>query len=519
MKMTQYNLLKNKWFWLVFLFCGTTWLLMESGGNYQFSLAWATENNETIATQHTIMIGGEEVAYTATVGFCPIINRKSGTEQAQIFYIAYTREGVDNQVNRPVTFAFNGGPGVASMLLHLGALGPRVVEKSEDGTKLIPPPYGVVDNPNSLLDITDLVFIDPVGTGYSTVMGNADTTQFWGVSEDVHNTAEFIRAYLTRNGRAISPIFIAGESYGGTRAAGLAKVLQDGGIYPAGIICISPVFDLENIQWSSLGDRALALTIPTYAAAAWYHKKISPRLQGNLDLTLQEVRLWVENDYLKALWKGNALSGEEREQIISRLSEYTGLPPEYIEKNNLRVFEDDFATELLEEKGLSIGIYDARVTFPGPYEDEDDPSFFLLTGPFKSSIADYFKKELRYENQLSYLSGSAEVYEKWNWESGRPAPKYAGTVSLGYPDVSAELSKAMRRCEFLKVFIASGVYDLECPYDSILYSVNHFDLPPERRDNITLRLYSGGHMIYTNPAAHAALKKDLSEFYQEVLGE
>ena len=519
MKMTQNNMLKNKWFWLVFLVCGTTWLLMELSGINQFSLAWAAENNETIVTRHAIMVGGEKIAYTAAVGFIPIVDRKSGMEEAKIFYIAYTREGIEDQSNRPVTFAFNGGPGVASMLLHLGAFGPRVVEKSEDGTRLLPPPYGVVDNPNTLLDITDLVFIDPVGTGFSKVVGNTDATQFWGVSEDVYNITEFIRAYLTGNGRAISPIFIAGESYGGARAAGLAKGLQDSGIYPLGIICISPVFDFENIQWSSLGDRALALAIPTYAAAAWYHKKINPRLQGDLDMALQEVRHWVENEYLKALWKGNALTDEEREQIITRLSEYTGLSPEYIEKNNLRVFEDDFATELLGEKGLSIGIYDVRVTFPGPYEDEDDPSFFILTGPFKASLADYFKKELQYENHLSYLSGSAEVYEKWNWESGRPTPKYSGTVSLGYPDVSAELSKAMRRCEFLKVFIASGVYDLECPYDSVLYSVNHFDLPPERHDNITLRLYPGGHMIYTNPEAHTALKKDLAEFYREALGE
>ena len=519
MKMTQYNLLKNKWFCLVFLFCGTTWLLMELSGIYQFSLAWATEQNETIVTRHTIMVGGKEVAYTAAVGFCPIFDRKSGKEQAQIFYIAYTREGVDNQANRPVTFSFNGGPGVASMLLHLGAFGPRVVEKSKDGTRLLPPPYGVVDNPNSLLDITDLVFIDPVGTGYSHVVGDTNSQQFWGVSEDVHNVAEFIRAYLTGSGRTISPIFIAGESYGGTRAAGLAKVLQDEGIYPSGIVCISPVFDFENIQWSSLSDRALALSIPTYAAAAWYHKKINPRLQGDLDMALQEVRHWVENDYIKALWKGSALSSEEREQIILKLSDYTGLSKEYIDKHNLRVFEDDFATELLGEKGLSIGIYDVRVTFPGPYADEDDPSFFILTGPFKTSLSDYFKKELKYENPLSYLSGSAEVYEKWNWESGRPVPQYDGTISLGYPNISNWLCKAMRRCDFLKVFIASGVYDLECPYDSVLYSVNHFDLPAERRENITLRLYIGGHMIYTNPEAHAALKKDLVEFYRKVLAE
>ncbi|MEI6158032.1 MAG: peptidase S10, partial [Atribacterota bacterium] len=362
------------------------------------------------------------------------------------------------------------------------------------------------------------VFIDPVGTGYSHAVGDIDPHQFWGVMEDVNSVAEFIRAYLTENGRMLSPVCIAGESYGGTRAAGLVKVLQDNGIYPSGIICVSPVFDFENIQWSSLGDRAIALAIPTYAAAAWYYKKISSRLQGDLEKTLEEVRKWTNDEYVPALWKGNMLSPEVRKKIVDRLVEYTGLSPEYIDRMNLRVTEDDFATELLKDQGRAIGIYDVRVSFPGVYADEDDPSFFILTGPFKTSIADYFQKELQFTTDLVYLSGSGEVYEQWNWQSGRPAPKYAGTVTLGFPDISALLVQAMRRCGFLKVFIASGVYDLECPYESVTYSINHFNLPAERKQNISLHLYSGGHMIYTNPEAHRVLKQDLVDFYRQVLG-
>ncbi len=215
--------------------------------------AFASEINKTQVTHHTLMIQSEEIPYSATVGFIPIINPNSGSEQARIFYTAYNREGVENLENRPITFAFNGGPGVASMLLHLGAWGPRVVEKSQNGTRLMSPPYTLVDNPNTLLDITDLVFIDPVGTGFSRSTEGTDSTQYWGVSEDIHCIAQFIQSYLNQNGRSTSPVVIVGESYGGVRASGLAKVLQDNGVYPSGLIFISPVFDLGTIQWSSLG--------------------------------------------------------------------------------------------------------------------------------------------------------------------------------------------------------------------------------------------------------------------------
>jgi carboxypeptidase C (cathepsin A) len=509
----------NKKVWLVILICGFLSLYIGLNGINPNYMALAKPDNETQVTHHTLGIYDEEMNYSATVGFIPIVDQKSQTEQARIFYIAYNRQGIEKFEKRAITFAFNGGPGAASMMLHLGVLGPRVVEKSKDGTRLMPPPFRLVDNPNTLLDITDLVFIDPIGTGYSRMTGGADPTQYWGVSEDVRCIAQFIQSYLNHNGRSTSPVIIAGESYGGVRGSGLAKVLQDIGVYPSGLIFISPVFDLGTIQWSSLDDRALALTIPTYAAAAWYHKKIHPDYQGDLDSVLQEVRAWVENHYLKALWRGNALSEEERDKIVEKLSQYTGIAEDFIREKNLRVYEDDFASELLNDKGLALGIYDARVTIPGTYVDEDDPSYFLIGGPFKSCLADYLKNDLQFESNLSYLSGSAEVYEKWNWESGRPVPKYEGTVSLGYPNQNEELSKALRRSDFLKVFIASGVYDLECPYDSVLYSINHLDLPAERRNNITLRIYPGGHMLYTNPEALAQLKKDLEEFYQDILGE
>lgn len=509
----------NKKIWLIFLFCGFLILYFGLSSMNPSLMALANPDNEAKVTHHTLRINDQEINYLATVGFVPIIDQKTQTEQARIFYIAYNRQGIANLEKRSITFAFNGGPGASSMMLHLGAFGPRVVEKSKDGTRLIPPPFRLVDNPNTLLDITDLVFIDPIGTGFSRMIGGADPTQYWGVSEDIRCIAQFIQTYLNQNGRSTSPVIIAGESYGGVRGSGLAKALQDIGVYPSGLIFISPVFDLGTIQWSSLDDRALALTIPTYAAAAWYRKKIHPNYQGDLDSVLQEVRAWIENEYLKALWKGSALGKEERDKIVEKLSQYIGISEDLIQEKNLRIYEDDFASELLRDKDLALGIYDARVTIPGTYVDEDDPSYFLIGGPFKSCLAHYLKNDLQFESNLSYLSGSAEVYEKWNWESGRPVPRYEGTVSLGYPNQCEELSKALRRSDFLKVFIASGVYDLECPYDSVLYSINHLNLPVERRNNITLHLYPGGHMLYTNPEAHAKLKRDLQEFYQDILGE
>jgi len=419
---------------------------------------------------------------------------------------------------RPVTFLYNGGPGVASMFLHMGAFGPKVIPQSGDGTQPLPPPYRATENPNTLLDITDMVFVDPVGTGFSQATEGVDSSQFWGEAEDVKAVGEFIREYLTHRKRWVSPVFILGESYGGVRTAGLARYLQDVGIHPRGLILISPVLDMENIQWSSMGDRALVLSVPAYAVAAWYHKKSAFGPGKSLKEIHEMAWQWSQSEYLATLWKGSALPPEEKKRVAARMSELVGLPVELIEQSNLRVLADDFATELLRPEGKSISVYDGRITALGPYTgDENDQTMFNLSGPLKACINDYLQHELRLNIIRPYMSGNAEVYLKWNWESGRPPPASPDSLNLGYPDARPLLAQAMKRSESLKVFVASGLFDLECPYESVLYTIDHLELPQERRKNIILHGYPGGHMLYFNPEAHSKLKVDLTLFYKEVL--
>lgn len=476
--------------------------------------------NDTAVTQQAITLDGSTLAYTATAGFIPLTDPGSSREVARIFYVAYVRDGLKDPEERPLTFAFNGGPGAASMFLHLGALGPKTIPRSPDGTELLPPPYSLEDNPNTLLDLTDLVFIDPVGTGFSEPVGGTDPRKFWGCTEDLDSLGAFIREYLTREGRWRSPLFIAAESYGGFRAAGLARNLQDKGAYVMGLVMISPAIDFSTIQWSSPGDEAKILSLPSYAATAWYHKKITPRLRKDLDAALSEVRAWSVSHLLPAYWAGQTLSKEEKKALAGQMAEYIGVSPEWILANNLRVREREFAGEILRAEGHSVSVYDSRVTAWGPYTgDDNDLGMFDLAGLLKTTINDYIRKDLAFTGGGEYRSGNAQVYLEWNWETGRPAPVNADSISTGYPDARPWLEQALKRAAFLKVFIASGLFDLEVPYDSVLYTINQLDIPDERRSHIALHTYLGGHMFYANPDAHRELKKDLEKFYKSVLDQ
>jgi carboxypeptidase C (cathepsin A) len=469
-----------------------------------------------VETQHTITLGGETFSYLARTGFIPLLDGEDKIV-AQVFYVAYEKES-EERAKRPLTFLYNGGPGAASMFLHMGAFGPKVIPRSEDGTGPVPFPYRAVENPNTLLDVTDMVFVDPVGTGFSHAVAGVDPTQFWGEKEDVAAVGKFIQAYLTERQRWVSPIFVIGESYGGVRTAGLGKYLQDAGIPPRGLVLISPVLDMENIQWSSMGDRALVLSIPAYATAAWYHNKIEPGPKTTAEEIHETAWQWSQDEYLNALWKGEALSLQEREGLAARMSNLIGVSSGIITQNNLRLFADDFATELLQAEGRSISVYDVRMTAEGPYTgDENDQTMFTYSGPLKACINDYLQSELGLDVTRPYMSGNAEVYLKWNWQSGREAPVSPDSLNLGYPDERPELAQAIKRSESLKVFIASGLFDLECPYESVLYTINHLGLPPDRRGNISLNTYPGGHMLYFNPQAQEELKHDLARFYKTVL--
>ena len=426
---------------------------------------------ESSLTHHSINLNGQKVKYAATVGFVPILDDKTGESMASFFFTAYTLEGEENPSQRPITFAFNGGPGSSSIWLHLGAFGPKKVKLTSDSKELLPPPYYLVDNDYSILDLTDLVFIDPIGTGFSRFEGKAKGKDFWGVQEDINVTAEFIRLYLSRNQRWASPLYLAGESYGTTRAAGLSTALQNIGIFPTGIILISPILDYSLSIDNLSNDRVYILNLPTYAATAWYHKKIASRLQGNLDQTLNEVREWCQTNYLTALWKGNTLSKEERNQIINRLVDYTGLPFDFIDRNNLRVSVYDFADEILKNQKSMVSIYDSRVIGYGDFDISNDPILAVISGgPFISTMNDYLQTQLNFKTDRTYIPSSEEAHVLWNW-----IDKEQG--DMGFPNTGFNLCNALKRTGFLRIFVASGLYDLVTPYDNTVHLVNHFDLP------------------------------------------
>jgi len=458
-------------------------------------------------TDHTVTVAGKKLNYRARAELMPVFDDK-GDEMGRVFYVAYSRTKVSGK-DRPVTFAFNGGPGSSSLFLHMGAFGPKVVKSSPDGIGLPRPPYVVQDNEDTILEDTDLVFVDPIGTGFSRGFDPDSSESFWGVSEDVASVAQFIRMYLTREGRWGSPIYIAGESYGGIRATGLASALMDMGIMPSGIILVAPVASYGDLVPDSSNDRPYIHALPAMAAAAWYHGKLPEDLQSlPLEKVLYNARDWASGTYLKALWDGNGLSEEEFEAVLEGLNRYTSLPERDIKSLNLRVPPAVFLSGLLQDDRLMISRYDTRLTGPGGWYDYgEDPMFTLVGAPYYTAFMSYLRDELDFSTDREYLSGNDEALYRWNFQSGSEA-------FVGYPNTVDLLASAMRRCDFLKVFVAMGAYDMTCTADSILYTLGRLDVPVERlKENVTVKTYDGGHMMYTNPSAKAALKSDLDRFF------
>ncbi len=465
-------------------------------------------------TQHQITLDGKIVSYKATTGFLPCYNQK-GEKTARMFYTAYTKAPHKKISTRPLTIAFNGGPGSSSLYLHMAAFGPKVVSLG-NGIDLTRPPYRVVDNKNTLLDITDLVFVDPIGTGFSETIDQDDEKLFWGVEEDIESIAEFIRLYLTRNERWESPLFIAGESYGGTRAAGLSAHLQDMGIYPTGIILISPALSFTTLIDVPGNDIPYILNVSAMAAAAWYHQKIDVHYrETSLEDLLQEVRSWSENQYAKALWQGNALSETEYTEVARQLAAYTGLSEELIRAHNLRVPMDQFLGKLLQKERRSISFYDGRVTahsiWSNEYSFQDDPITINTTGPLVTAFNSYLEQNLRFSTDKKYISINLTIEGQWHWASGMSAG------DMGYPETFTSLGRALRKADFLQVFLAIGLFDMICVHDASIYEIHRMNIPPEALDRITIALYSAGHMSYTDPASHHKLKEDLVNFYRDAL--
>lgn len=465
-------------------------------------------------TQHEITLDGKILSYKATTGFLPSYNEK-GEKTARMFYTAYTKTPDEKPSTRPLTIAFNGGPGSSSIYLHMAAFGPKVVSLG-NGIDLTKPPYRIVDNKNTLLDVTDLVFVDPVGTGFSETIQQNDEKLFWGVEEDIDSMAEFIRLYLTRNERWESSLFIAGESYGGMRASGLSAHLQDMGIYPTGIILISPALSYTSLVDVPGNDIPYIHNVSAMAATAWYQQKIDVHYREiNLQDLLQEVRSWSENKYARALWQGNALSETEYTEVARQLAAYTGLSEGLIRAQNLRVPMYQFLGELLEKERRSISFYDGRVTahsiWSNEYSFQDDPIIINVTGPLVTTFNSYLEQNLRFRTDRKYIPINLTIEGRWDWASGMPAG------DMGYPETFTSLGRALRKADFLQVFLAIGLFDMACVHDATIYEIQRMDIPPEALDRITITLYSAGHMVYTDPASHHELKENLVNFYQDAL--
>ncbi|HXA50217.1 MAG TPA: hypothetical protein VNV86_07940 [Candidatus Acidoferrum sp.] len=459
------------------------------------------EVDETpVVTKHSIQVNGKTLNYTATAAQMPLKDA-SGETEAHIFYVAYTLDGADPG-KRPLAFCFNGGPGAASIWVHMGAMGPRSPKLMPNGS-MPPPPYQMKDNPNTWLEQTDLVFIDPVGTGYSRAKTVEIARRMNSVQGDLQSVGEFIRMYITRTDRTLSPLFIAGESYGTFRAAGLAGYLIDRGIAFNGVILISATLNLETI-WSRSDDLVYVLELPTYAADAWYHKKVATDLQKkDLKTVLKEAEAFAMGEYSTALNKGDALPPAERKSVIDKLVRYTGLEARYIDQSNLRYDVQHFTRELLRDKNQQIGRLDGRLTGPTSLNvgetSEFDPSNTLIAPPFTAAFTNYVRNELGYKTDLFYyVSGGIQP---WDWQ-----------VQNGFGDITALLHNAFAKNPYLKVMVAAGYFDLATPYFAIQHTFNHMGLNPEMHKNVSWAYYQSGHMLYIDNDSAAKFKKDVSEF-------
>lgn len=454
-------------------------------------------------SRNSVTVGSKKIDYTAYTGYLTLQN-DTGKAIAKMFFTYYKKEGGD-AAKRPLTFTFNGGPGSSSVWLHMGGLGPKRVLLKDDGAAS-GPPYQYINNEYTWLDKSDLVFIDPVSTGYSRPAPGENPKQFHGYQEDISSMGAFVRDFLSRYERWGSPKYLAGESYGTTRAAGLSKYLQDyHRIYLNGIFLISSVLNFGTNDYYVGNDLPRALYIPSYTAAAWYHKKLAPALQADLKKALKESEEFALGAYATALLKGGWLSDAEKETIAEKMSYYTGLSKEYILQSNLRVEESRFYKELRRKDGLTIGRLDAR--FTGRDIDDVaesnsfDPSFANIDGPFTATMNDYFQKELNFKEEKPYnIFGN--VYP-WNYNN----------VQNKFLNVAESLRDAMAKNPALKVYVGFGYYDFATPYFTAKYDIEHMFLRPEQRKNVKSYFYESGHMYYIHKPSLVQFKKDVDEFY------
>ena len=454
-------------------------------------------------TEHSITLGGQKIDYTATAGTLALKDAE-GKTTADIFYIAYTKKGVTDAGARPLTFSFNGGPGSSSVWMHMGLLGPKRVKLRDDGFA-VPPPYQLVENESCLLDETDLVFIDPVSTGLSRAAKPEDAKNFHGLNEDARSIGEFIRLYVTKHSRWPSPKFLIGESYGTTRAAALSgELLETHRMNLNGIMLVSTVLNFQTIWGGDGNDLPHVLYLPSFAATAWYHKKLPADLQQKtLPEVLAEAEKFASGEYNRALLFGAALPAPQRAPIVKQMARLTGLSEAFVDAANLRVSLSRFNAELLRDQRLVVGRFDSRYTStvrdPLGSNAERDPSADAIFSAFASTFHHYLRNDLKFEDDRPY--NILASVGKWNW-----------SAENHFADVSETLAESMTTNPFLKVHVSSGYFDMATPYFASRYTFNHLVMHPDLTKNITHDDYTAGHMMYLNQPDLKKQKTDLAKF-------
>jgi carboxypeptidase C (cathepsin A) len=451
-------------------------------------------------------LGGQEIRYTAHAGTLPI-RLDNGDLGARMFFVAYTRTGEDART-RPIAFLFNGGPGSASIWLHMGSFAPVRAAMAAEGFQPAPP-YRLVPNEHSLLDVADVVFIDAMSTGYSRTVAGVDPRQFHGVRGDLLAFGRFIREYLTHFDRWSSPKFVIGESYGSIRSAGLAGELQNQhGIELNGLVLLSALLSYQTIRNAPQNDIAYVVLVPTYAATAWYHKKLPADLAGKpLKAVVDEARAFAFGEYAAALVKGNTLAKAEAQAVAAKLARYTGLPAAYLERANLRVTASRYRKELLRERRLAVGRLDSRFTNvdldAAGEVPEFDPSNTALAGPYVAAFSEYVRETLNWKSDLSYPTRGN--VRPWSWDE----------FENQYMDMTEELRAAMARNPHLQVLGVAGYYDLATPVGGLEYNLWHLGYDETFTRRVGITYYEGGHMMYIRPSAHAQLKDDIARFIRD----
>lgn len=451
--------------------------------------------------QASVTIDGQKIDYRVTAA---TLNLKSNKDEdrASIFHVTYERIGMEDRHKRPVVFAFNGGPGSSSVWLHMGALGPRIVPTTPDGTETLPPPLTVQENPNSILDIADIVFIDPVSTGFSRAAGKTKPGEFHGVRGDIRSVGDFIRRWVTENDRWGSPKYLLGESYGGIRASGLSDHLQsEYGMSLNGVVLLSSLVDYRTLRSSNADDLSYAVFLSGFTATAHHHAKI----QGDRDALVKETHAYAFGPYYQALLKGAALPDNEKEKVARQLAKFTGLPASLFLETDLRLSPTRFRKELLREQGKVLGRFDARIAWPATDAASDypayDPSYSVAYGAFATAINDYLSRDLGWDGHHPYKILTGDV-QPWNWDSNNRVL-----------NMSRNLSNALRDNPNLEVLVMCGYTDLATPPANMQYSISHlFDIPDERRDDIKFTWYEAGHMFYLNQEDLEKMREDLVEF-------